>query len=1554
MKLLYASVFAVFSVVLSPSSIYVVGRPQGDDEYGSYSYGTDMPVSHAYDKLSDPSNEDNGYDYGVSVESNQRAIYIDDDHEDDVVHHDTTSDDEDEQTNYNFEGEQSSNSNNQGEQTNYDNYPNQQPNYDSYQDQQTNYNSYQDRQPGTYGRYQDQQPNYDNDEDKQRTYDNYEDQPQDYDRYKENNYQNDYQTTGDKENQYGSSYLELYSRDEESSPIRHPGKTEAASSNAKRSSGVRNGVKSSVMKGRPNAVKSTTSQKSIRPLKSGSGSENGLKSGSSKKLGSRWGSRSKKSSGGDSEDNEDNIVEEESDDEEEDDTETKPKSKRKTSSSRRKADDEDEEEMEEESPSRKRRQVGSKSHDADSKITNDDFDEAMRLLEKENQKYKQALSELGDDEEEEDQDIMDLDENDDENQMGKSPRDEERRRKRKSDKDAIKAFRKNRPYAQRHSRNNQQTSKDNANLLELSATKFGNNIWDMQRHGYQGRLQKPYEIHFLPVNTPMGYSDVRQSISAMDNAINQQIMVDDNFLQISSRVDSGTHQSNKSAGSKDKGKKKKGVFRKVMKKTGKGFKKVGSGIGNAVDGIGDAIGDIDIDGDKKFDINIDLRTRRKEQRENTKERDDEPTFPKAEKAVEPVLDDTKLGGNQLDEQNPMAIQDDGSIQDQAASPIGIADNGPNAMDTQSGFVDDMTGMQSGGDHGGDMPMDMNDTTTDPDYQQASMEDSVNDPSAMYDSTEGASFSDAGNPAMGLDEDHQMPDSRKSDRNHRGGNKKHNKPRKQKMRHIESNDEQQTEGTSSDYGATGDDGGVHVDQATNDQYEQTNGDDQPVDGSMGQGIGTDEEGIDHMDYSDGGDHEETNGEEYLRHPSTYDVDDSEENSDYDNDQENNNQYDETNEDQNASYSTEDDSGSQMDPAYNQYDETDGDQNVAYSTEDDSGSQMDPAYNQYDETDGDQNPSNSNNDTSYDKSQRQESYTHSNIDHSEIEPPSEDEYTNASDDETNREDVQHDNHEDKEQSMEIDDAEQVNPTNYDDGIREDPKLHQRNKKEKTNHVRERYKKLEREDRENEETPHYRKRHNQQRDDNEYDIDVGNDSSVRTIDDTDDIDGDSEQPDDHDINREPNDDYEEDQHVSSWSKYDDDEEEDRRSNDDSEDEQDEERRGKYDSYERDVADVGDLSSSNSSDSPEDSTHRAIMQFDDYDDDQIVEEDGDIGYVTDHFESPSGLEYLGAGYDLIKGNPLGDTISLLDPGYRANIIQMHWRDDDESVSNSRHYIQPKGAWIRPYISCHKGETVSELAKEKSMENALSVDAEVSTAFPGDTVKFAASLNYNNMKKAQESKGLNTYVARSYCFNYVAGIPMSIRWDFTEAFDIAMRTLPKSFEQHQDGYRCLPSEYRNNPRSQGCKKLGVAAWMKLFTIFGTHVTTKVYLGGKMQTIIETNASQEADLAKQGFDVKAELSIQAKAAMVDTSVSASVSKNMTKDKNSLDSKRSQFVIGGDIYGDGHSLQFNEWAETVENYSMPIKAEYTPLAIFMGPDYLKAYSDAYVYYGKVLLGNVKKQ
>ncbi|XP_952551.1 uncharacterized protein TA11680 [Theileria annulata] len=337
-----------------------------------------------------------------------------------------------------------------------------------------------------------------------------------------------------------------------------------------------------------------------------------------------------------------------------------------------------------------------------------------------------------------------------------------------------------------------------------------------------------------------------------------------------------------------------------------------------------------------------------------------------------------------------------------------------------------------------------------------------------------------------------------------------------------------------------------------------------------------------------------------------------------------------------------------------------------------------------------------------------------------------------------------------------------------------------------------------------------------------------------------------------------------------------------------------------------------------------------------------------TKRFKTPSGLEYLGAGYDLIKGNPLGDSVTLLDPGYKSSVIQMHWSKNIENISNSLRFLQPIGGWIRPYSSCHKVETVTEIKSSKSLLKSLSADASVSLSLPGDDFKFSASAKFKKLEDASKSRNSKVYINKSYCFKYVAGISTSLNWDLTLGFQSSLKRLSTEFKGFEKNSMCRPYIYREDPKNENCEELGVSDWMELFNTFGTHVATKIYLGGKIFTTLEVKKNQEKKLSDQGLDVKAILSAKIKDIGIDSNVEVSTIKSKNSLDHLLDTKKSTFVLGGDIYGHGKTIEFGEWARSVADHSMPIKAEFTPISHFIDKKLSETYNKAYLYYADVVL------
>lgn len=70
-------------------------------------------------------------------------------------------------------------------------------------------------------------------------------------------------------------------------------------------------------------------------------------------------------------------------------------------------------------------------------------------------------------------------------------------------------------------------------------------------------------------------------------------------------------------------------------------------------------------------------------------------------------------------------------------------------------------------------------------------------------------------------------------------------------------------------------------------------------------------------------------------------------------------------------------------------------------------------------------------------------------------------------------------------------------------------------------------------------------------------------------------------------------------------------------------------------------------------------------------------------------GLYFVGIGYDILFGNPLGETDSLSDPGYRAQIYLLNWEFSNHGIANDLHTLQPINAWIRKENACSRVESV-------------------------------------------------------------------------------------------------------------------------------------------------------------------------------------------------------------------------------------------------------------------------
>lgn len=327
--------------------------------------------------------------------------------------------------------------------------------------------------------------------------------------------------------------------------------------------------------------------------------------------------------------------------------------------------------------------------------------------------------------------------------------------------------------------------------------------------------------------------------------------------------------------------------------------------------------------------------------------------------------------------------------------------------------------------------------------------------------------------------------------------------------------------------------------------------------------------------------------------------------------------------------------------------------------------------------------------------------------------------------------------------------------------------------------------------------------------------------------------------------------------------------------------------------------------------------------------------------------LEYLGSGYDIIFGNPAGDPLLKVDPGYRDSIIKLTYPKFDDDFPDLYKSKSPSGAYVRDEISCNRSEKKTELNSLSEYSNELSTDTSINVSFFGISL-FSASSGYKEMSHTLQKKKTKTSMLKNYCFQYVAALSSYGQWTLTDQFKRAISLLPSHFNSlERDGTTCTAAEMKQNPKHENCGP-SVHVWMTFFKSFGTHVSTLLHLGGKITQIYKYSKSQsESSSSTSSYsNVKASWGSSGK-------VSTSSSTSSHHQSDSTSEEKETIVIGGSvIYDPNKPEEFIKWAKGVRKLPMPIKGEYEPLSKIMPQHLLNVYTDALEFYIK-LYGSVSR-
>jgi len=221
--------------------------------------------------------------------------------------------------------------------------------------------------------------------------------------------------------------------------------------------------------------------------------------------------------------------------------------------------------------------------------------------------------------------------------------------------------------------------------------------------------------------------------------------------------------------------------------------------------------------------------------------------------------------------------------------------------------------------------------------------------------------------------------------------------------------------------------------------------------------------------------------------------------------------------------------------------------------------------------------------------------------------------------------------------------------------------------------------------------------------------------------------------------------------------------------------------------------------------------------------------------------IAYLGAGYDMVIGNPepwvsnSGGSASglAMDPGWKGtNIVDMQ----DYSAGGNYDGCKIPNAVINNILkteSCQYSAVYQELGDAASYQHHLHVDASASAhaGFGGFGASFSASSDYDSLTEGTSSEQSIFFANAAICQMYTASLPSYTPFNLTKDFRAGVASLPTNLES------------------------GVDALVEFVRTFGTHFTSRIVMGAKSSLIFSMTRSSYSEFSSKGFDVKAAMSV---------------------------------------------------------------------------------------------------
>ncbi|KAL7547477.1 hypothetical protein ACHAWF_010770 [Thalassiosira exigua] len=237
--------------------------------------------------------------------------------------------------------------------------------------------------------------------------------------------------------------------------------------------------------------------------------------------------------------------------------------------------------------------------------------------------------------------------------------------------------------------------------------------------------------------------------------------------------------------------------------------------------------------------------------------------------------------------------------------------------------------------------------------------------------------------------------------------------------------------------------------------------------------------------------------------------------------------------------------------------------------------------------------------------------------------------------------------------------------------------------------------------------------------------------------------------------------------------------------------------------------------------------------------------------------LQFLGLGYDLIRGNPRGSLSSELDPGFRYRVVRLVQSQNNETIDGQ--FQVPLGTEVKYATNCRYDDSSVEVSSSSDLRSTMTKESDFTSSSTTSKEakannlieKFSKSVtnsySFSQNEKFQATTDKNSknsvtsFEASAFCTEIEASFIPGYKQELDPEFKNATDNLPVPYD---------PENLRDRE-----------LWQRFFSNYGITYVRYLVLGGKRIHATSMVQSDYSDLVSQDVDVSSTMTFEMSAAM---------------------------------------------------------------------------------------------